>query len=256
MPPSYNPIVTAIDILYCQATTNISLDVVKNKLLMEEERQCKNKNKEEGPQAFIGNGRNFRGRGRGNNTGMRNNNNPNNNEYNPRSNLNNNTGDFQFICYNCGRRGHKKFECRYNQNYNQGNPRNQQCNVTEDIEIAFLTSEDTALSTDTSTLKFIVDSGATNHLVNTHFGKYLTNVKQISHKIQVAKEGETIEAIKEGTLHLETNDGRNIKLGKVLLCNNLTHNLLSVKKIEQKGLQVLFKDGEVHIKKGEDKIIK
>lgn len=59
--------------------------------------------------------------------------------------------------------------------------------------------------------------------------KYVTNVKEVNQKIQVAKKGEAVEACKEGTLHLE-NHGRYFKLEKVLLCKNLTYNLNSVKK--------------------------
>lgn len=45
MPESYQTVTTTLDILFCQDPKSVTLDFVKNKLIMEE--ICQNKNKEE-----------------------------------------------------------------------------------------------------------------------------------------------------------------------------------------------------------------
>lgn len=69
------------------------------------------------------------------------------------------------------------------------------------------------------------------------------------HQIKVAKLGITVEAVMEGNLKLETSEGKIITVNNVLVCDSLSHNLLSVKKIVQNGCTVTFKDGTVHIKR-------
>lgn len=54
MPQTYQSVTTAIDILFCQGNETVTLDFVKNKLLMEEARQMKNKNECEDSVVFLG----------------------------------------------------------------------------------------------------------------------------------------------------------------------------------------------------------
>ena len=99
--------------------------------------------------------------------------------------------------------------------------------------------------------KFVIDSGCTNHLITEQLGQFLVNKKQVNHSIKVAKAGECIEANYEGTLHLISEYGQKIKLENVFLCKNLTHNLLSVKKMESKGLKILFHNKEVAVSRSD-----
>lgn len=55
---------------------------------------------------------------------------------------------------------------------------------------------------------------------------------------------------------LQPEEGKNVTLTDVLECEKLTYNLLSVKKIEEKGLKVIFEKGEVNILKKNNSIIK
>lgn len=97
MPESYQSVTTAIDVLFCQNEEKISLDFVKNKLLMEEARQKKNRMEHETSeqQAFAG----YRKQKFGNNT-----------KSGATAREGKNT-EFKFRCYGCGEKGHKKSEC-------------------------------------------------------------------------------------------------------------------------------------------------
>lgn len=68
---------------------------------------------------------------------------------------------------------------------------------------------------------FVVDSGATNHLVTGEIGGFLINTKSVNYKINVAKDGEVVIAKKQGTLEVKTLCGRKIKIENVLECANL-----------------------------------
>lgn len=226
MPESYQSVTTAIDVLFCQEEDRITLDFVKNKLLMEEARQCKNKSEKEGnvQHAFAGFQR----------------------KPTVKSIFKNK--DFPFKCYNCGKRGHKKADCtlRKSADYKSKS----KCNLVEkkDDEIAFMVSSDEIVN-DCEILQFVVDSGATNHLISSKYGFLLENSEEVYHKISVAKIGESIIARKKGELHVQTIDGKFIKLENVLECENLSKNLLSVKRIEEKDFQIVFEKKKIAIKR-------
>lgn len=100
---------------------------------------------------------------------------------------------------------------------------------------------------DEGVVKFVIDSGATNHLVKMDLECYFENSMTINHNINVAKEGECIKAEKKGNLKLQMEDGCNVTIKNALACRNLFRNLLSVRKLEEQGCQVLFKEKKVHI---------
>lgn len=62
---------------------------------------------------------------------------------------------------------------------------------------------------------FVVDSGATNHLVTGAIGSFLTNTKTVNYKINVAKAGEVVIAKKQVTLEVKTEGGKTIKIENV-----------------------------------------
>lgn len=64
--------------------------------------------------------------------------------------------------------------------------------------------------------------------------RYLSDVKDTSQEIRVAKEDEVVRAFKTGNLHMIAENGRKIKLENVVICKNLSDNPLSVKKREKK----------------------
>lgn len=229
MPNDYQSVTTALDVLFCQGSS-VTLDFVKSKLLAEETRQKNSEGEIDNAQAFAGMKTNKYG------TKYR------------HGFQKNSSKMFPFNCYYCGVKGHKKSEC----------PKRKQCNVTkeenEGEEVCFVSSVEAVsshkLMNNDQDFVFVVDSGATNHLVNKDVGQYMTNVENISYKINVAKSGESIIAKRQGTLHIQVEGGRNITIKDVLECENLSYNLLSVRKIEEKGLKVSFENKAVKIMNG------
>ncbi|KAI5731455.1 hypothetical protein M8J77_010194 [Diaphorina citri] len=163
----------------------------------------------------------------------------------------------RFKCYKCGRMGHKKSECKV-----KFTPQNKSVNYIENNDVTFMVSTDVtsdcslASSLDDDQIQFIVDSGATDHLVNddSYFnGGAITLKNPIT--IAVAKECESLNATKVGTII--TTEG---KFSNVLFVPNLRHNLLSVKRLESNGFGVkfdkgkisIFRDGKVYIEESSD----
>lgn len=247
MPDTYQSVVTALDVLFCQDNSKMTLDLVKNKLLMEEERQKKNRDDgEEEHNAFAGckMKRQFKVKSE----------NQKNKEQGQSSYV------FKGKCFNCGKKGHRKFECSQKKN---------PALVAENEEdLAFITEVGTTVKSDANVnsiidrndrsvnitsdlnanvINFVVDSGATCHLVDTNTGQFLINARKIFNKINVAKEGESVNTKCEGELNLKTMNGLNFTLKNVLECDKLTYNLLSVRKMEEAGLKVVFAKGKVDI---------
>ncbi|KAK9678975.1 Zinc knuckle [Popillia japonica] len=187
MPESYQAVTTAIDVLFCQDESKVTFDFVKNKLLMEEARQEKNKDDAEpstSKQVFISQ-----------------------KKYKYKNNNKSNQGYFPFKCYNCGEKGHKRVDCKKKDWKNS-----KKCNLTSTDEIVFLTTDSVVDSTESNAeVIFIVDSGATNHLISADLGNYLTNTTKVSYNIGVAKLGESIVASLRGNLHLRTTNERSSK---------------------------------------------
>lgn len=70
-------------------------------------------------------------------------------------------------------------------------------------------------------------------------------------KISVAKKGEAISATKIGTIDVTTNLGATGVLENVLYAPEATTNLLSVRRIQQSGMTIIFgESGGVMVKKG------
>lgn len=195
---------------------------------------------------------------------------------------NQNSSGRKFVrkCYNCGRPGHLMKECRtkkknYNNkgyyNFHKNNESNLSNNtsnspsnkdnvsfncVTNDKHSEVLMSDNTANGV--HELKFYIDSGCTDHLVNDdkYFNNYVKLKEPIS--ISVAKDGESMLAVGVGTIvgHLKCNGNTNIcTLRNVLHVPSGRRNLLSVKKIESFGNSVLFACGEAKIFNDKDKLI-
>lgn len=121
VPDRYQSVVTAIDVLFSKDPTNISLEFVKIKLLLEEQRQNANEEGEDpNSHAFVGhNGyRKF---------------NSNSKRHNFRSDQRGSSlSVFKGKCFKCGGRGHKKYDCR------QQNRVSHFAEVEEQEEISFV----------------------------------------------------------------------------------------------------------------------
>lgn len=104
-----------------------------------------------------------------------------------------------------------------------------------------------------TTSHWYLDSGATEHLASDDIP--LVNLEKLSKPItiNVAKSGIYMQANQVGELNVtNTVNGKTnqIIIREVLLVKNLTYNLLSVRKLETNGFEVLFTGGKGIISKG------
>lgn len=159
---------------------------------------------------------------------------------------------FQFKCHHCGKIGHKRSECRFrNQENKQGG--NSKANLVTkeskpETEFCFLTS-DTELE---EKMQFILDSGASDHLARDKEG--LINVEKLPTPIiiNVAKAKTTLVAKYAGELQATTLVNGNeipITVKRILIVPGLSHNLLSVRRLETNGFEIRFKNGSGVIEK-------
>uniref|UniRef100_A0A034VMB1 Copia protein n=1 Tax=Bactrocera dorsalis TaxID=27457 RepID=A0A034VMB1_BACDO len=196
-----------------------------------------------------------------------------------------NKAKLRLKCFHCGKLGHIKKDCFFlkrqaggNQNVHvQSNVRERQAqmatatqpersfafmmNVTvsekqtqkaaTQLDCAFAFMMKLANSSEkTDGVDFILDSGASDHIVNdiTVFSEY-ENINP-SVAIEIAKRGEFVYATAKGQVSLNSS-GKNITLQNVLYCKEIPHNLLSVKKMLDAGMSVEFNpDGIKVIKNG------
>ncbi|XP_018576286.2 uncharacterized protein LOC108914856 [Anoplophora glabripennis] len=225
MPESFQSVTTAIDVMFCQNQTAIDIEFVKNKLLMEEARQEKVKEGGCPNMTFVsrhgrGNWKNY-GNFRGNQRGNLNRGGSMSNSNANSGNHVENYGHFPFKCHLCNKVGHKRADCQMNKGMRgsysgqrggfmkrgNGNAYSAQESTEEgdtDGHISFLTSEYSMLTANENNISFVIDSGATNHLVRSDLFKYLKDIKNIDHKINVAKQGQTMVAKYQGSLELES----------------------------------------------------
>lgn len=222
LPSSYDPIVTALETLEPQKLT---LEFVKSKLL-DQEMQRNNIQSEETTTAVFSS--RFANKGKGSNFSKK---------INQRK---------LFKCYNCGKPGHKKADCRFKKQVNHAG--------NEESHIAFTTGvPSTEKTLSDNSIKWYIDSGATDHMVNSC--SYFCEVKDIEPmKISVAKENESLSATKIGTIYvnLSSNDCKSASINEVLYVRNLRHNLLSVNKLQKGGLKVIFENSKVFLKKNSE----
>lgn len=215
MPKSYDTVVTAIEAI---SSDKISLEFVKNRLIEEEiKRKGLQERSVENSQAFFN------------------------------KNLPYQKRKFNFECYNCGKKGHRKSECKFKPKKSQFKNRTNQkeANVVEEEGICFMVNKKNVTNDEVGQfIHFYADSGATDHLVNTDrfFDQYVDLKEPI--KINVAKKEEILVATKIGVILTEE-----CKLTNVLYVPNLRTNLLSINKIEKAGFGVKFENNKVYIYK-------
>lgn len=147
---------------------------------------------------------------------------------------------FPFECYNCGKKGHMKSECKFKKNRNTMNI---ETNKQESSSLSFLAIDNEILvSNSVNTIEFVCDSGATDHLVNSEQFLQETETLQNPIVINTAKQGEKIVATKKGKIREQ-----NITVKDVLYVPTSRCNLLSVSKMESAGCKIEFDDRKVRI---------
>lgn len=104
-------------------------------------------------------------------------------------------------------------------------------------EANYVHEEDTQ-NTGESYIKFIADTGATEHMVNQL--DILSNVCKISNGgiIKSANSKADLKVEYKGTIIAKGNNGKIIKLNNVLYSKNLSKNLFSIRKLIDKGVLI------------------
>lgn len=240
LPTIYDGVITAIETL---SEDNLTLAFVKTRLL-DHEVKLKNESNDTSVkvlQTTVENKGQFRKRKFENRT-------PNN--YNQRDQKAKKKSYF-VKCHHCGRKGHVKNDCYYFKRMNQHKDADRQRTIQAvDINqsstssaaasgFAFMTGEYNLDATE-SKITFLLDSGASDHIINREdlFSNFID--LPIPVKISVAKHGEFISATKKGTLHVTSNMGVQGTLEDVLFCPEAPYNLLSVSKLQRAGATVIF----------------
>ena len=160
-------------------------------------------------------------------------------------------------CYKCGKLGHKRSECKSGrwQNQNQ-HVAKAKVSTTDDEKFMFVAHSGMGLKAESKNcLNFYLDSGATDHMINDE--SYLTKCKILDSPIQisVAKNGIYLMASKVGTVSgsLSANGKKTAGLIEdVLYVKDLSCNLLSIRKLEAKGIKTVFENGKATLWNGEN----
>lgn len=134
-----------------------------------------------------------------------------------------------------------------NRGRGRGNQIAQGNTATEDEELGFYAfSTELELTANVSEITFIIDSGATENLIQEKYENDMYNIETLTNsvKIKIAN-GDYLTARKRGTLKTSL-DGIVINVDG-LVVPGLSHNLLSVKKMMEKGFTITFSQGELRI---------
>ena len=165
------------------------------------------------------------------------------------------------VCEQCGRNNHKIKDCYYykrmHQQDNQAqNLKTVQSNIAEADGFAFMMENIHSIQrTNINEIIFLLDSGATDHIVNREDFFSSSSVLSPSMRISVAKTGQSITAIKRGTIQVVTNLGIPGTLEDVLYAPDAAFNLLSVRRIQEKGMRIIFDTEGVTVENGKKEII-
>jgi len=267
MPQEYDMIVTAIETM--AGKTDLSLSFVKNRLLDEEsKRQAKGRSKSKGEHvqsstAFSSHSP-CRG-GRKGRSGLRNTGRGSSGAVIEQAN----TKKFQLECYNCHGIGHKRADCKkpqqsykplVNKAYMTGTEEKENKKGTE-ISFAVCNSEEwleernteiccSVSNKEDEKIIWYLDSGATDHLVNSD--KYVENIKILERpiKIKVAKCEQYLIAERKGDISMNcfvSGKITRVKVTNVLIVPNLEFNLISVSRLEMNGFKIVIENGKATI---------
>ncbi|KAL0263996.1 UNVERIFIED_CONTAM: hypothetical protein PYX00_011034 [Menopon gallinae] len=133
-------------------------------------------------------------------------------------------------CYRCNKVGHMAKNCHVNlKNKNKIN--NNSVSLYSEPEAANVSARDDL---------WCLDSGSTSHICNTPHK--IQNLEQSGTKRLRVANGQTTEICGSGTVKIKTGNcnNKNVAINNVLLVPELKMNFLSVSKITDKGLDIMF----------------
>lgn len=160
---------------------------------------------------------------------------------------------FKFTCYNCGKPGHLKRDCKFKKKF--VNNKRPLSSGNKDKEMTFMSND--ASADQGSSTEWVIDSGASEHMCNDQ--KLFCTLKNLENPVQiaVAKKNENLTATMIGDIALKSIvDGTvtNITMKDVLFVPDLTCNLFSVNKIMEKDMTTVMKGNNVTIKRNNETI--
>lgn len=176
----------------------------------------------------------------------------------------------EIICYRCHKSGHKKSECwqnkkgKHGKNAKKGTENANKASDTKAESMCAVVNEQTKTcsdkspvhsaqaaqrSSDTLQIKFVLDSGATQHMVNEK--RYFNSMHDIDKiDISVAKRNQSISANQQGDIAVKTlydGDTSTKRIENVLLVDDLKCNLMSIRSLTKKGYVVKFDGDTAHV---------
>jgi transposase InsO family protein len=162
-------------------------------------------------------------------------------------------------CFHCGRNNHIQKDCFYYKRMIEAPKSAQQTTQAKahatTSSFAFMMGHHMNNTTLGREEKFIIDSGATDHICNNL--SLFESCTDLSTPVQiaVAKLGTSVTATKRGTIKVITTKGMEGQLEDVLYAPDVQHNLISVRRIQAKGMTVIFSPQGVTIKNGKQTIL-
>lgn len=164
----------------------------------------------------------------------------------------------QIKCYNCGEPNHFARNCPKRNFHQRGRgssrsrgrgmrqTRKQTANIGEEHttnkEVSFVAAQANSAENTQNHVKeeieFVIDSGASHHMISHNFQKYMTDLQKIPRiNIKVA-DGNTIGTTLKGKLKGISKEGLEISIPDCLILEKLSHNLLAVRKLNEKVLHM------------------
>lgn len=182
------------------------------------------------------------------------------------------------ICYRCQQPGHIKSQCKQRgnkskkksksgKNVSANNASNDTsggesslCAVASDTSVQANTCADTVEATaneasgardDVTQIKFVLDSGATEHMANQR--EYFNSLEKVNDiPISVAKKNERMIANQRGDIKIKAFDGENYAsktMQNALFVKDLKCNLMSIRNLTKNGCKVVFEGDTATVSK-------
>lgn len=144
-------------------------------------------------------------------------------------------------CFKCNKFGHKSSECRVVKDEKPNKYEAKSVKKTSGSNaVCFMVGSNSREQKD-GKMRFILDSGASDHLVKDKWCFANTEKLENPILIDVAKDDQTLQTTIKGEIHGTSNEGIYLHIQDILYVPRLRDNLLSVKKLVQKGMEVKFK---------------
>lgn len=141
-----------------------------------------------------------------------------------------NNETFKFKCHKCHIIGHRARDCKSQKRFE---------NKSEDYESSKVAEIAMNVTSDENTNRWCLDSGASSHMCSEK--RKFNDVIKPKVKILNLANDESTEIQGVGTVKLKTKEGNVARLEQTLLVPDLRSNLLSVSKITNRGLEVIFR---------------